>query len=113
MGTPLGSGRRAAVPYADGNTLHEQEYAFLRAQLAYAHGDYEQAEALCEQASVAKEFLNFRDRVRLAMLQEQIRVIQADPEAGERLKGLAGEARSRGTLDLAAEVWQAVAETGG
>lgn len=94
-----------------GNTLHEQEYAFLRAQLAFAHGNYEQATVLCEEASHAKEFLNFRDRVRLEMLQEQIRVIQADPEADERLKGLAGEARSRGMLDLAAEVWQAVAET--
>ncbi|MGQ4381752.1 helix-turn-helix domain-containing protein [Streptomyces sp. SAS_267] len=93
-----------------GKVLHLHEYAFLRAQLAYAKGDIKLAADLCEQAQQTNAQLTFRDRVRLQMLQEQINVRQSDPEAGTRLRNLAIEAESRGMLDLAAEVWRAAAQ---
>ncbi|MFD7460665.1 hypothetical protein ACFV8X_26500 [Streptomyces sp. NPDC059868] len=93
-----------------GTAQHQQEYAFLLAQLAYVRGEYEEAARLCEQAAAEKVQLNFRDRIRMEMLREQILVKQSDPTARARLCALAGEAQSRGMLDLTAEVWRAVAE---
>ncbi|MFF9378222.1 helix-turn-helix domain-containing protein [Streptomyces griseoluteus] len=95
-----------------GKPLHIQEFTFLRAQLAYAEKDYEQAAALCaEVADQGPETLAFRDHTRLTMLREQIRVRQGDTDAVTRLQTLAAEAQSSGMLDLAAEVWRAIAET--
>ncbi|MFI8826714.1 hypothetical protein [Streptomyces sp. NPDC053431] len=93
-----------------GTAQHQQEYAFLLAQLAYVRGEYEEAARHCEQAATEKVQLNFRDRIRLEMLKEQIRVKQSDPTARARLCALAGEAQARGMLDLTAEVWRAAAE---
>ncbi|GGU01283.1 MULTISPECIES: helix-turn-helix domain-containing protein [Streptomyces] len=93
-----------------GTSQHQQESTFLHAQLAHAQGEYEQAAHLCEQASADKDQLNFRDRIRLDMLHEQILAKQSDPSARARLGALAAEAQARGMLDLAAEVWRAAAE---
>ncbi|MFF8280894.1 hypothetical protein ACF05T_33345 [Streptomyces lateritius] len=93
-----------------GTSQHQQESTFLHAQLAHAQGEYEQAAHLCEQASADKDQLNFRDRIRLDMLHEQILAKQSDPSARVRLGALAAEAQARGMLDLAAEVWRAAAE---
>ncbi|HEY9371190.1 helix-turn-helix domain-containing protein [Streptomyces sp.] len=93
-----------------GTSQHQQESAFLHAQLAYAQGEYELAARLCERASVDKDRLNFRDRIRLEMLHEQILAKQSDPSARARLGALAAEAQARGMLDLTAEVWRAAAE---
>ncbi|MET7829276.1 MULTISPECIES: helix-turn-helix domain-containing protein [Streptomyces] len=95
-----------------GKPLHVQEYTFLRAQLAYADGDIDQAARLCaEVAEHSQITLAFRDRTRLTMLREQIRIKQGDSDAAARLQRLAVEAQSSGMLDLATEVWRAVAET--
>ncbi|MFF5639390.1 helix-turn-helix domain-containing protein [Streptomyces sp. NPDC012825] len=94
-----------------GHPQHLQEYVFLRAQLAFVRGDHATAEALCAEAAGSGDLLNFRDRVRLRMLQGQIRVLRGDPDALGDLGALAEEARSTGMLDLAAEVWRAAAET--
>ncbi|MCT9089957.1 helix-turn-helix domain-containing protein [Streptomyces sp. ASQP_92] len=93
-----------------GSPLHEQEYAFLRAQLAYGKGHFDDAAALCEAAWEGRDHLTFRDRVRLEMLNEQIRSKQSGTWDQARLAELATEAQERGILDLAAEIWRALAE---
>ncbi len=90
-----------------GTAQHQQECAFLHAQLAYVRGEYEEADRHCEQAATEKVRLNFRDRIRLEMLKAQIRVKQSDPTARARLYALAAEAQDRGMLDLTAEIWRA------
>ncbi|MFI9782966.1 helix-turn-helix domain-containing protein [Kitasatospora sp. NPDC051984] len=94
-----------------GSTKHEQEYTFLQAQLAYARGEYGVAAELSDRARAGLGHLNFRDRVRLEMLHEQIRIRRGDATAAVRLRNLAAEAQLQGMLDLAAEVWRAAAET--
>ncbi|GAA3828424.1 hypothetical protein GCM10022403_072110 [Streptomyces coacervatus] len=94
-----------------GTAQHHQEHAFLQAQLAYAQGEYTEASSLCEQAAASRDLLNFRDQIRLQMLQEQVRAKQSDPAALDRLRALAAQAQAHGMLDLTAELWRAVAET--
>ncbi|MFG2661512.1 helix-turn-helix domain-containing protein [Streptomyces sp. NPDC048425] len=94
-----------------GTAQHHQEHIFLQAQLAYAQGEYDQAANLCDQAAADKEQLNFRDRIRMEMLHEQIRAKLSDPTALDRLRALAAQAQAHGMLDLTAEVWRAAAET--
>lgn len=93
-----------------GSAQQVREYAFLQAQLAYAHGDIDTANRLTRQVEEREADLTFRDRVRLLMLREQICIKQSDPEANLRLQHLAAEVHSQGMLDLAAEVWRAAAE---
>ncbi|MET7944171.1 hypothetical protein [Streptomyces sp. NPDC005302] len=77
-----------------------------------ADGDIDQAARLCaEVAEHSQITLAFRDRTRLTMLREQIRIKQGDSDAAVRLQRLAVEVQSSGMLDLATEVWRAVAET--
>ncbi|MFG3283224.1 helix-turn-helix domain-containing protein [Streptomyces sp. NPDC048111] len=93
-----------------GSVLHEYEYAFLRAQLAYGRGDFSEAGSLCAVAAEGEDHLNFRDQILLGMLQEQIRIKETGDAGGGHLGDLAAAAQRQGMLDLAAEIWRVLAE---
>ncbi|SNX88544.1 helix-turn-helix protein [Streptomyces sp. TLI_55] len=93
-----------------GNRLHEQEHAFLEARLAHLEGDLPTAARLCAKASQGLEHMSFRDRVRLELLTEQIRLAQGGTRDDGKLRQLALDAQHRGMLDLTTQIWRAIAE---
>lgn len=101
----------AAAVALVGSVQHDQELRALRAHLAFAAGSVDEAAQLA--ASVGDgSHLAFRDRVRLDMLRGRIAIRRGDVEAGSReLQELARQAQESLNIDLAAEIWRALAES--
>lgn len=95
-----------------GTELHRQETLALRAHLAFAEGRHDDARELCEHVENQGVRLSFRDQVRLEALQGRLRILQGDLEPGvQQLQRLAHLAQDALNVELAAEVWRALAET--
>ncbi|TXS48694.1 XRE family transcriptional regulator [Streptomyces sp. uw30] len=95
-----------------GGPLHRQELLVIKAHLAFHQRDLVQAKMLCEQLTDALPQLTFRDRIRLEVLAQQIRILEGDREAGvRRIEELAQEAQSASNVHLASEIWRTLAET--
>ncbi|MER5518456.1 helix-turn-helix domain-containing protein [Streptomyces sp. NPDC002763] len=95
-----------------GGPLHRQELLVIKAHLAFHQRDLAQAKMLCEQLKDALPQLTFRDRIRLEVLAQQIRILEGDRESGvRRIEELAQEAQSASNVHLASEIWRTLAET--
>ncbi|WP_405911311.1 transcriptional regulator [Streptomyces sp. NBC_00828] len=93
-----------------GTPRHHHEYLFLRAQLAFQKGETGEACELCRRAEEGLELLSYRDRIRLEVLRGLLDAAAGNEGALPRVRSLAAQVQQAGMLDLAAEVWRAVAE---
>lgn len=106
-------GEAEALVELTGIPLHGQQLQALRAQLAFHEGRFDEARALCRALPRGDELrLPYRDRVRLAVLEGRLTILDGRVEEGiaalQRLGHQAADARN---LDLAAHVWQSLATT--
>ena len=84
----------------------------LQAHLAFEEGRYADARAAHSQLDVDKLMLNYRDRIRLQTLDSRLLIVEGHRKKGlAQLKQLGEDARRAANLDLAAEIWQVLAET--
>ncbi|MFI9170083.1 helix-turn-helix domain-containing protein [Streptomyces lincolnensis] len=94
-----------------GAPRHHQEAQSLQAHIAFTEGRLDDARLLCREVLADTPRLAFRDRVRLHALFHQVQIRQGETEPGiDGLRTLAAEAQGSGNMDLAAAIWQALAE---
>ncbi|MEU0520239.1 helix-turn-helix domain-containing protein [Streptosporangium sp. NPDC006007] len=99
------------LPFA-GTPALEQELVSLKADLAFCEGRYADARALLGQLDRAGLLMSYRDRVRVDILDNRLRIVGGDEEEGVRgMQRLAKQAYETSNIDLAAEIWRIVAET--
>ncbi len=106
-------GEAEALVELTGTPVHGQELQALRAQLAFHEGSLDEARSLCRALLGGDDLrLSYRDRVRLAVLEGRLTILDGRIEEGiaalERLGHQAADSRN---LDLAAHVWQCLATT--
>lgn len=88
-----------------------EEFAFLQALLAFHQGDLEVAGERSEELAGRTRYLSFRDRIRLDLLRNQVRLIRGDRAAAiTELRSLATQAQDAGYRDLATEIWRTLAD---
>ncbi len=95
-----------------GSPLHQREYLILSCQLAFHEGRFAEAEKLSALLGDCLEGVSMRDRARLSIIRSQLGVTRnEDREAAiTDMQRLAGEAEESSNVELAAEVWRALAE---
>jgi transcriptional regulator with XRE-family HTH domain len=101
----------AGLPFAATPAL-EQEVTALRAELAFRDRRFPDARALLGRLRGTGLRMTYRDRVRLEVLDHQLRILEGDAEEGVAgLQKLAQQAQEGGNVDLAAEIWRLAAES--
>jgi len=102
----------AALVGLVGTDLHHQQLTTLQAYLAFAEGRLDDARELTERLRGEPLLLSFRDRIRFGALQGQLQILGGDREQGIRLlQELARQAQDARNVELAADIWRALAET--
>ncbi|MEW2620504.1 helix-turn-helix domain-containing protein [Streptomyces sp. NPDC048106] len=100
-----------AVADLVGIPLHQRELLLLQCQLAFYEGRFDDARALSDRLGEHPDGLAVRDQLRLDVLRNQIEIVAGDHStAVARLEGIAKEAQRSVNVELAAEVWRALAE---
>ncbi|MGW5049839.1 helix-turn-helix domain-containing protein [Actinokineospora sp. NPDC004072] len=100
----------AAVVELIGTQLHQQQVLSLRAQLAFADGRVDDADALMARLAGCEPLLSFRDRVRFDALRGQLLIIRGRLHEGTQLlQELGRQAQESLNIDLAAHVWRTLA----
>ncbi|MFI1371799.1 helix-turn-helix domain-containing protein [Streptomyces longwoodensis] len=103
----------ASVVDLIGTPVQTQELRALRAHLAFHRGRPDEARAISA-ALLAEEDLRlpYRDRMRLSVLDGRLTLLSGRVEEGIAvLQGLGRQAAESRNLDLAAHVWQTLAQT--
>ncbi|MGX6601647.1 helix-turn-helix domain-containing protein [Micromonosporaceae bacterium Da 78-11] len=101
-----------AVPAVDliGSELHREEIRTLWVYLAVEEGRLDEAWELCTGLSGDKSLLSFRDHIRFEATRARLQISRGDREAGvRRMRELAQEADEARNVELAAEIWRALA----
>jgi transcriptional regulator with XRE-family HTH domain len=94
-----------------GTPVLVDEFGFLQALLAYRMGDYVLAGARSDGLAETGENLSFRDRMRLDLLRNQIRIKRGErDEAIAAMREMAKKAQEATYVDLSAEIWRALAD---
>jgi len=94
-----------------GTPVQQQEILVLQAQLAFEEKRYGDARAAHSQLSNDKLLLNYRDRIRLQTLDSRLLIVEGHRKEGlAQLRQLGEDTRRAANLDLAAEIWQVLAE---
>ncbi|RSO05758.1 transcriptional regulator [Streptomyces sp. WAC 05379] len=89
-----------------------QEMLMLRAHLAFAEGRYAEARAAHDELVVDGLGLAYRDRTRLDILHNRLLILENQDQVGIRqLRQLGEQVQRTSHVDLAAEIWRALAET--
>jgi transcriptional regulator with XRE-family HTH domain len=104
----------AVAPVLDlvGSDLHKQQLLALRAHLAFEEGRVADAEALCERIDEQTLSLSFRDAIRVRSLRGQLAIRAGRVGEGTRvLEELARQAEGTHNVELAAEIWRALARS--
>ncbi|MFI6929790.1 helix-turn-helix domain-containing protein [Streptomyces sp. NPDC050287] len=113
----LGECRRRldeAEPALDlvGTPVLRQEMLTLRVHLAFEEGRYEDARAAHDELVLDELRLTYRDRIRLDMLHNRLLIHEGHAQQGiQQLRELAERAQQTSNIDLAADIWRALAET--
>ncbi|MEV0965406.1 MULTISPECIES: helix-turn-helix domain-containing protein [unclassified Streptomyces] len=95
-----------------GTPVQQQEILVLQVHLAFEEGRYAEARAAYSRLDVDELMLNYRDRIRLQTLDSRLLIVEGHRKEGlAQLKRLGEEARRAANLDLAADIWQVLAET--
>ncbi|MEU0337019.1 helix-turn-helix domain-containing protein [Streptomyces sp. NPDC006193] len=106
-------GEAEALVELTGTPVQGQALRALRAQLAFHEGRLDEARALCCALLSDDELrLPYRDRVRLAVLDGRLTILDGRIEEGiAALERLGHQATGARNMDLAAHVWQSLATT--
>lgn len=105
---------REAASAADlvGMPLHHRELLILQCQLAFHEGRFADARELSDRIGEESQGVAGRDRVGLEILRNQLAMVDGDRVAAvAAMERIAKEARESGNVELAAEVWRALAES--
>jgi transcriptional regulator with XRE-family HTH domain len=95
-----------------GTPLHQQELLLLQAQLAYADGRLADADQTCRQLEQNSSRLSYRDQIKVQTLRNQLLILTGHQDKGTRnLRQLAEETSANNYLELASQIWQALATT--
>ncbi|MGC9669697.1 helix-turn-helix domain-containing protein [Planosporangium sp. 12N6] len=95
-----------------GTELHKQQLLTLRAHLAFEEHRIDEARALCAGIDQQTLLLSFRDHIRFRALCGRLMIIDGDRDGGiSLLHELAQQAQDALNVELAAEIWRALAET--
>ncbi|MEW2128505.1 helix-turn-helix domain-containing protein [Streptomyces sp. NPDC087866] len=87
-----------------------QELSALKADLAFMTGRYGEARTLLGELAAEAPMMTYRDRIRLDILRNQLRVLAGDEAGVEGLRALAQQAQQDANIDLAAEIWRILAD---
>ncbi|MFH8797983.1 helix-turn-helix domain-containing protein [Streptomyces sp. NPDC017936] len=103
----------ASVLHLIGTPLQLQELRALEAHLAFHKEQFDEARALVGALLGEGDLrLSYRDRVRLSVLDGRLMILEGRVEEGiEALQSLGRRATESQNLDLAAHVWQSLAQT--
>lgn len=100
----------AALPFARTPAI-EHELTALRTHLAFHEGRFEDARALLDRLGRSERRMSYRSRIRLEVLDNQLRILKGEEEAGMAgLQRLALQAQESSNIDLAATIWRLAAE---
>jgi transcriptional regulator with XRE-family HTH domain len=87
-----------------------QELTALKADLAFMTGRFDDARELLGELAAEEPRMTYRDRVRLDILRNQLKVISGDESGVQGLRTLAQQAQADANIDLAAEIWRILAD---
>ncbi|WP_371495148.1 helix-turn-helix domain-containing protein [Kitasatospora sp. NBC_00374] len=88
------------------------EFRALKAHLLFTQGRIAEAGEVCTDIGEARADLGIRDRLRLEVLANQIKILQGLEQVGiSAIEALARQAQEAANVDLAAEIWRNLAET--
>ncbi|MFL4908194.1 helix-turn-helix domain-containing protein [Streptomyces sp. MMS24-I2-30] len=94
-----------------GTPLLRQETLTLRVHLAFEEGRYADARVAHDELVMDDPKLGYRDRIRLDMLHNRLLILEGHVRQGsQQLRELAERAQQTSNIDLAAEIWRALAE---
>ncbi|NBE53864.1 helix-turn-helix domain-containing protein [Streptomyces boluensis] len=100
----------AGLPFVDTPSM-EQELAALKTHLAFHEGRLPDARALLDRLGRAELRMSYRSKMRLDVLDHQLRILEGDEEEGMAgLQKLALQAQESSNIDLAAATWRLAAE---
>jgi tetratricopeptide (TPR) repeat protein len=88
-----------------------QELTALKADLAFLTSRYDDARVLLGELAEVEPRMTYRDRVRLDILRQQLRIRSGDDSGVQGLRALAEQAQADANIDLAAEIWRILAES--
>jgi hypothetical protein len=95
-----------------GTPLLRQERLAVEAHLAFDEGRYEDARTTYDELGAEELRLPYRDRIALGVLDSRLLIVEGHEAQGvARLRELGEQARQAFRLDLAADIWRALAET--
>ncbi|WP_249416682.1 helix-turn-helix domain-containing protein [Streptomyces sp. TS71-3] len=94
-----------------GTPVLRQEMLTLRVHLAFEERRYADARAAYDELVLDELRLTYRDRIRLDMLHNRLLIEEGHARQGvQRLRELAEQVQQTSNIDLAAEIWRALAE---
>jgi len=94
-----------------GAEQQHQEFLLLKGKLAVHRRSIDEARELCRLLDGSVSHLHFREQIRLDVLRCQIRILTGDRDGGiAEMEDLAKRAQDAANLDLATEIWRALAE---
>lgn len=100
----------SALPFVGGPGLRHDLIA-IKADIAFLAGRYAEAQSLVDELDEVEHTMAYRDRVRLEMVRQQLRILSGDESGVQGLRALAQQAQADANVDLAAQIWQILAES--
>ncbi|MFE2533792.1 helix-turn-helix domain-containing protein [Streptomyces sp. NPDC059371] len=88
-----------------------QDLLALKADVAFFLARYDEAHALLGELAEMELRMSYRDRVRLDILRNQLRIRSGDSSGIQGLRDLAEQAQAGANIDLAADIWRILAES--
>ncbi|MFF2363740.1 helix-turn-helix domain-containing protein [Streptomyces sp. NPDC058122] len=88
-----------------------QDLLALKADVAFFLARYDEAHALLGELAGMELRMSYRDRVRLDILRNQLRIRSGDSSGIQGLRDLAEQAQAGANIDLAADIWRILAES--
>ncbi|MFH8342769.1 helix-turn-helix domain-containing protein [Streptomyces sp. AM6-12] len=93
-----------------GTPALRQDLIALKADVAFLTGRYDDARVLLGELAEVESRMSYRDRVRLDILRNQLRIRSGDDSGIQGLRNLAEQAQADANIDLAADIWRILAE---
>ncbi|MFE1288229.1 helix-turn-helix domain-containing protein [Streptomyces sp. NPDC058751] len=88
-----------------------QDLLALKADVAFFRARYDEARDLLGELAGMELRMSYRDRVRLDILRNQLRIRSGDLGGIQGLRDLAEQAQAGANIDLAADIWRVLAES--
>ncbi|MEY2248262.1 helix-turn-helix domain-containing protein [Streptomyces sp. BF23-18] len=88
-----------------------QDLLALKADVAFFRARYDEVHTLLGELAEMELRMSYRDRVRLDILRNQLRIRSGDSSGIQGLRDLAEQAQAGANIDLAADIWRILAES--